>query len=213
MSTILALLLLSAELPSLAVIPVIAAENAAPEAPSAAAITDEIAAAARGRAIRVLTHEDLFVAANSELVEEVRACGPDEVCMSARLSDVRVELGMIVVVSAVADPPIVAVRLVDVRERRVVAAAIGPLAGEEKTIAGAIRTRAAKLFEERGFKKALELSATPPQVKLEEPTSPWLWIGIGAAAIAIGVGAAVIATQSGPSSCICVGPRDDCPPC
>lgn len=211
MSPLFALLLLSAELPSLAVIPVIAAEDAS--APTATAITEEIAAAARGRAIRVLTHEDLFVAANSELVEEVRACGPDEACMSSRLSEVRVELGVIVVVSAVADPPIVAVRLVDVRERRVVAAAIGPLAVEEKTIAEAIRMRAAKLFEERGFKKAIEVVPPPAPAVVEEASSPWLWIGIGAAVIAIGVGAAVIATQSGPSACICVGPRDDCPPC
>ena len=132
---------------ALAAIPVII--QAGDRSITAESVAQDVAAAAKGRGdLRALTPEELFVSASSELLEEVRGCGADEACMSERLSAVRADLGAIVLINLIADPPLIAVRLVDVQQKRVVGSSIGPLEGE--TISEAVRRRVGELLEARG---------------------------------------------------------------
>jgi hypothetical protein len=199
---------------ALAAIPIIVSEGTAPL--STSVLTEDVARAARGRpGLRALSSEELFVSARAELIDEVRGCGADESCMSERLSSVDAGLGVIVLVSFVVEPPLVAVRLVDVKEKKVVASAIGPVEESEKSISGAVQTRVGKILEARGF--LLEQKAAPnllPPPIVEETSifqSPWVWVAAGIVVVAGASIAIVASTNQG--SCVCVGPPGSCPEC
>lgn len=199
---------------ALAAIPIVLSEGTAPL--TANSLTEDVAVAARGRpGLRALSSEELFVSARAEVIDEVRGCGADEACMSERLSTVDAGLGVVVLVSFVADPPLVAIRLVDTAEKKVVASAIGPVEAAEGTISGAVRARVARILEARGYVAVREDSSRLiAPVVLEEPSvleSPWLWIAVGVAAV---VGTVVIVgVSSDRQGCICTGPPESCEKC
>lgn len=197
-------LLIIAEVPSLAIVPVVPAGDG-----SVQAIVDAVIDAARGRPIRAFVAEDV-------VIEEMRSCGADEACMASRFSTMHADVGVIALVDSGVEPPFIAVRMIDVRAHRVRAQAIGPLASTEATIADAVRTRVANLLDENGYQKDRVLDA-PPLAAKEAPhpavfDSPWFWAMVGVL-VAGGVTAAVIATSNGRDECVCIGPPSQCPPC
>lgn len=241
-------------------------------------VHDDVAAAVSESAgLSTISGEELFVTDDS-LQARVQDCASEAACIAAELRPLAVRLGIVALVSRDVDPPLVALRLVDVEHAREAGTSVGPLEPGEGGLSAALRRRARRLLDQAGFPAAVRLfvvarpaGATlsvdpiagggegpverevpaghlflvPPgrhvlrgvaegylpgsrevtvepgqevRVELEleaEPSpltsSPWFWIGAGAAVI-LGAAAVVAATQG--SECVCVAaPGVECPPC
>jgi hypothetical protein len=113
--------------------------------------------------LRVLSHEESFVLGGGTLESRVLDCGSDKGCMAERLASLGAPLALVVSVNQISDPPFVSVLLLDVRAQRVAGSASGALGPDEPSIDRAIRLRASKLLEARGFAESARIvvAATP----------------------------------------------------
>jgi hypothetical protein len=111
--------------------------------------------------LELVSTEELFVG-DPDRDERIEDCGTDAACLSDRLAPYSARYGLLVVVGFGADPPIVGLRLVDTRERRIV---------ESLSIAtpdpmAELRALASGLFDRAGHAQwaILVVQTAPPAV-------------------------------------------------
>src|SRR5262245_47323181 len=136
----------------LAVVPVIVASG---EKPPSSTIFAAVWGAARSRInLTVMSEEEAFVSSEAELSEHVLECGADTKCVAEQLKSFGIGLGLMIVLNLDLDPPLLGLQLIDCTSGALAAESIGPLADKElaKGLIKEIRQRAAKIFDDAGFK-------------------------------------------------------------
>ena len=130
------------------VVPIVVGETAV----RSADLHEAVVRAARFRArIRIMSSEEAFV--SGAKLEELEACGVDPECLGRELSASHASLALIVLANAMTDPPLLALRLVDVKSRKIIATSAAPLDPAEHSIALAVAARAGALFEQAAFER------------------------------------------------------------
>jgi hypothetical protein len=106
-----------------------------------------------------------------ELDEELRDCGSDARCISARLEAAEIDLGAILVVNLAVEPPLITMRLIDTERRAVLAERATAVARGDRTLAQLVSSEFAELLERGGHpalgKLIVEAAPVEAQVKIE----------------------------------------------
>jgi hypothetical protein len=109
--------------------------------PGIAAIGEEVAAVVAWRPTMRLVHADV----------RVEACGGDAGCLAEELAPLGVAFGLLIVINTEVDPPLLAMRVLDVERRAIAAEAFGPIGSSLET---ASRARAEKVLDAMGLLEA-----------------------------------------------------------
>lgn len=137
---------------------------------SLSSVIDDVSAASGLRVgLRLISQEEIFVQGSGDLGSKVRECGSDTACIANKLRAFDARLGLVVVANLVIDPPLISLQLMDTDERRMVGQSIGELdVAADKTVSGAVRRRAAEIFETAGYLRAgrLLVQAEPPSATI-----------------------------------------------
>jgi hypothetical protein len=97
----------------------------------------------------------------------IESCGADAVCLAKELEPFRVAYALLLVTNSEVDPPLLAVRALDVAKREIVAQELGPIEG---TLAETLRARSAKVLDALGFPAAARLSVkSDGEISVEPP--------------------------------------------
>jgi len=81
----------------------------------------------------------------------IDSCGADAACLAKELEPYGVTFALLLVLNSEVDPPILAVRALDVSKREIVAQELGPIDG---SLPETLRARSAKVLDALGFKPA-----------------------------------------------------------
>jgi hypothetical protein len=136
------------------VLPIIIPPDAKGDVNISSIYADIADAASLRLGLHIISNEEMFVASSSNLSSRVQDCGPDVSCIAQRLRAFDAPLGMVVTVDRTADPPLIALQLLDTDESRLMGKSVGDLDKSEGNISAALRKRARKLFEQTGFTQA-----------------------------------------------------------
>jgi hypothetical protein len=144
------------------VVPVVVGDS---DAARASALEAAVSAAARGRpGLRLMSSEEAFVV--GVRLDQAPACGLDVGCLARLLGPARAELAMIVLANTLAEPPLLALRMLAPGAGRLVGSSAALLGAEG--LAEAVEARAAALLDEAGFRRAswLRVEVSPPDAAL-----------------------------------------------
>jgi hypothetical protein len=157
-------------------VPVLLALTGAPEPITAAVIPvfvgpeselglsvvgERVAKAAAWRpTLLLLGTEELFVRDVGDTGARLKNCGADEACLAGELARISVHLGILIIVNTEVSPPVLAIRALDVDNRKIVEGAVGALEPDEATLADAVTQRSRKIFDRLGHLEAARLVVT-----------------------------------------------------
>lgn len=137
---------------------------------------DVESAVASRMALRLLSPEELFVANQDAFTGRIADCGSDVPCLASRMRALGARWGLLVVVNLIAEPPLVALRLLDADQRRQVGQFSGPVRSREGTVSRAVRARAERLLDMAGFIPSGRLDVTvdpsDARVRVTGPSAP-----------------------------------------
>jgi hypothetical protein len=137
------------EIPRLAVLPIIVPGTKG--GATLSSVIDDVGRATAFRRMKLASNEEMFAAGSGDLSSRVRDCGSDIGCIAERLRAFDARFGLVVVVNAALDPPLISLQLLDIDDRKMIAQNAAELAPEEKTISEAVSERAKKIFEQAGW--------------------------------------------------------------
>ncbi|MBI2376003.1 MAG: hypothetical protein HYV07_18565 [Deltaproteobacteria bacterium] len=132
----------------LAVIPIVIGADQS-DISISSVFNDVSATAANRLGLGVISFEELD--SRRAVSDRVRDCGSDEKCIAERLRAFDARLGLVVVVNGALSPALLSINLIDTEELRSLGNATGQIAPEEGTVSTAIRTRAAKMFDQLDY--------------------------------------------------------------
>jgi hypothetical protein len=130
------------------------------------ALEGAVASAARGRrGLRLMTSEEAFVTGAD--LDGLRTCGGDSACMSRRLARSGAELAVLVLVNTLAEPPLVALWLFDLKSGATHASSAAPLT--EASVPEAVQLRVARVLDEAGLARRTRVlvEVSPPDALVE----------------------------------------------
>lgn len=116
-------------------------------------INEQIGSAAAWRpAIAVLDAEELFVRDPNHETARLENCGADLNCLARALEPLSLSYALLLVVNSEVSPPLVALRALDLKQRKIVAEEVGSV--DPQKLAETMRMRAQRLFDALGFVEA-----------------------------------------------------------
>lgn len=117
------------------------------------AINEQIGSAAAWRpAIAVLDAEELFVRDPNHESARLENCGADLQCLARALEPLSLSYALLLVVNTEVTPPLVALRALDLRQRKIVAEEVGSV--DPAKLGETMNQRAHRLFDTLGFAEA-----------------------------------------------------------
>jgi hypothetical protein len=159
----------------LAILPsVLASERpGARPAPGTDQVFEGAARAARLRpGLEIIPYNDLFVAGPESLTSVIHECGADERCVSSVLRQSKVDLGLIVIVNLVLDPPVLIAELIDAHAERASNESSVDLDGKT-ALHDALEKSVNRVLDASGILRAarIKIAVTPDGAKLTLPPS------------------------------------------
>jgi hypothetical protein len=148
---------------ALLVVPMVVGDGAGVRA---GALEAAVAEAARGRrGLRLMTSEEAFVTGAD--LDGLRACGGDSACMARRLAPSGAELAVLVLVNTLAEPPLVALWLLEPKRGVSHPSAVAPVT--EASVVEAVQQRASRALDEAGFARRTRVvvEVSPPDASVE----------------------------------------------
>ncbi len=126
----------------------------------AAELESAVASAIRGRArLRVMSSEEAFVA--GARLDQAGSCGGDLECLSKLLARTRADLALVMVANAMTEPPLLALRLVEVSPPRMLASSAAPLGARVGATVEAVTARVSALLDDAGFPREARVVVEP----------------------------------------------------
>ena len=117
--------------------------------------------------LRFVSDDEVFVRGREALTEDVIRCGADVSCQARALRGASRDLGLVVVLNYLIDPPFLDVRLIDIRNQRLRASNPGSVE-PGRPVARALTERVEGVLDSGGYPRAghLAVKATPSSAAL-----------------------------------------------
>lgn len=114
--------------------------------------------------LRLLTREEIFVASREGLAKRIQDCGTAVPCLASRLRTLDASLGLLLILNADLDPPLVSLRLLDTDKRTQLGSETIELASNSAGELSKVRQAVASMLKSAGFAASgrVLVQVTPP---------------------------------------------------